>query len=479
MKRIAIVFLTGLTLIVPKILRTQDVIMTRIDSLNTVLQQQTGADRAASLLALSEAFRLVSFEKTMKSGQEALDYAEAHQLNVLKAQICKSLGQSAQLAGDYDLAYQYFLKSLQLYRNLGDDFNLARLNNMLGNLKTNVSEYDSALFYFEKVSLLASTLNNDSLLAWATINRGNAWFETGRLNEAHDAFYKASIMFGKLGDSINRSFAQMNMSQVLWQWNQNDKAIALLEETMSFARRNGHDEMLSRACSNIGLIYYYDLEDYPTALRYFEEALHIREAEASPVPIAHTLLNIANVYVAQDEVSRAIPLYERAMLIYQAAGAAQGEVRTFYHLGEAYRQMGDFKQSNTQLQNCLHAAEAHGIVTYSSIVRDLMMENFIDLKDFPSFLVQYQSYRQENDSLADAFNNLQASEAEFRQRADELLLLRDQLENENRQLRQRVQVQQYVAGAFTGIMLFSLMIYVLWRRKQRKNQSAKSVFNTI
>lgn len=215
MKHPVVSFLFWFSLIGIHPLLAQDTFLKKIDSLNQTLDRQSGASRVSSLIALSEAYRLVSYDKAMRSGLEALEYADSHQMGRMKAVVFRSIGMSAQNAGDFDLAMRYYHQSLKLLQQIGEPVFAARLHNQIGELKSQLSEYDSALYYFDKVIEASEILNNDSLLAYATNNSGNVWFETGDLNKAHDAFYKAAIMFGAFGDSASQALAEINLSQVL------------------------------------------------------------------------------------------------------------------------------------------------------------------------------------------------------------------------------------------------------------------------
>lgn len=468
MKHPVVSFLFWFSLIGIHPLLAQDTFLKKIDSLNQTLDRQSGASRVSSLIALSEAYRLVSYDKAMRSGLEALEYADSHQMGRMKAVVLRSIGMSAQNAGDFDLAMRYYHQSLKLLQQIGEPVFAARLHNQIGELKSQLSEYDSALYYFDKVIEASEILNNDSLLAYATNNSGNVWFETGDLNKAHDAFYKAAIMFGAFGDSASQALAEINLSQVLWQWNENDKALDYLEKTIGFARRNQLDDMLSKACSNIGLIFFFDKQEYARALTYFQEALRIREEKGHPVPIANTLVNIANVDIAEGRTNQAISTLRRAMQIYQNAKVVNGQVRVLYHLGEAYQSIKDFRQSNAFFEQCATKALENQIAGYSANVRDQLMENYIAMNDFQSFLRLYGQYKSENDSLTEAHLQLKASEAACKLQNEELINQNEKLKVENTKQAYRLRVYHYLAGSAIGLGLFGLIVFMLWKKNRPK-----------
>ncbi len=183
-------------------IQAQDELL-KIDSLNQLISNQSGSERMKSLLALSEAYRMVSVDKSIKTGWDALTYADEHGLNSLKASVLRSLGQSAQQAGDFDLAADYYKKAATYFSNLNNREGLARTYNLIGILNLNKSELDTALVYFDRVHTLADELDNDTLRCTAMKNQGQIWFEMGELNKAHDSFYKSSLVFLQLKDTVN------------------------------------------------------------------------------------------------------------------------------------------------------------------------------------------------------------------------------------------------------------------------------------
>jgi len=467
MKRIAqafLIFLFSLVLFLPA--QSADE-MRKIDSLNQLIKNQTGQERLKSLIVLTEAYRLVSYDESLKTGNEAVNYADVQGLTEMKALVLRTLGQSAQWAGDFDLAFDYYQKSLDNYSRLNNRSGMAHIYNMMGDLKNNTSEYDTALVYFEKVNSLANELGNDTLIGASFQNRGIAWFETGRLNEAHDAFYRASILFAKLKDSIPYAQSVMNMSQVLWQWDQNDEAVEKLLTSIGIAERHQQLEILSKAYTNLGLIYYYDEGNYSLALDYYSKALNIREQKGYPIPIANILVNIANVYVAQKNFQEAFQNYGRALKIYDSSNAVQGIVRTHFHLGEAHHDNKEYKLSNQHLEKCLSKAQQFGIISYNSIATDLIMQNYIALNDFAAFQTYFQQYKAEKDSLEDAYNQLQAKEAKFRLLSEELQQLSDSRREENEKINHKLRTYNYLTAAIIGLILFSLLMLLI-RRSVRK-----------
>lgn len=445
----------------------------KIDSLNQLISNQSGSERMKSLLALSEAYRMVSIDKSIKTGWDALTYADEHGLKSLKANVLRSLGQSAQQAGDFDLAADYYHKAAMHFSNLSNRKGLALTYNLIGILNLNKAEYDTALVYFERFHALAVELDNDTLICTAMKNKGQIWFELGELNKAHDSFYKASLVFLQLQDTVNYASSLLNLSQVLWQWDQNNEAIEALEKVIVIFEKYKKLNDLSMAYSNLGLIFYYDKKDYDQAFNYFQKSLKIRELDGNPIPVAHTLVNMANVFSAREQYVKARENYLRALQIYTSTDFVQGIVRTFFHLGESYHNSKEYTLSNTYLQQCLAKATEFGFLSYQSISNELLMKNYIALNDFPSFLVYYNTFKDKHDTLLNDHSRLQAQLAVAQQEYENIFARSNSLSAENEKLKSKLYAYNLIWAALLGFGFFAVALLLLRKVFRRKSLPQK------
>lgn len=434
-----------------------------IDSLNQLISVQTGSERLQTLLALSEAYRIVSYDKSMKTGWEALTYADEQGFHELKALVLKSLGQSAQNTGDYDLASAYFEKALEAYEYIGNKEGIADIHILLGILLQNTSEYEVSIQHLQQAISIANDLKNDTIYLAATNGLGASYYETGKFNEAMDAYYQVQILSKKMGDTLKLGISLMNSGMIYWQWDQNNKAIDYLKQALEIFETQNSFEYLSMAYNNLGLIFFNDKNEPDTAYLYFNKSLAIRETLGNPISIANVLLNMANVYSSKDNFEKAEPVYFRALQIYESSTFIQGIIRTFFHLGEAYYKAKKYELSIDYLEKCLHKANEYNIGYYNTITSELLMKNFIATNDFPSFLKYFEIFKVEHDSLVKQNNLLLDSESDFKYKLLELYPRLTELEAENKRLADQTRFYNYIFASIIGILGFALLGLLLYK----------------
>lgn len=463
--KIKVPILTVSMLLLCLVTYSDDHEMIRIDSLNNLIQKQTGPSRVSTLLALSEAYRLLSYDKSMKTGWDAIAYAEENGYHHLKATVLITLGQGAQQAGDYDLAKEYFKKSHDAYLKVNDNLGLAKVCNLMGVINLHTAEYSKAIIQFNESIDWAKKTNNDTLIVAATGNLGNAYFELGKLDQALDAFFQTRLMAGKIGDSLVFAKQMMHIGMVYWQWDENQNAAQHLKNAIKILERKNAYAILSNAYNNIGLIYLSDLKAPDTAQGYFEKALAIRERTGAPIPIANVLINLANVHLKKYNYVAAEPIYKRVLQIYQSSKHVQGIIRTCYHLGETYHFMKDYQKSNFYLELCLKNAAENNISQYNSIVTNILMENYIALNDFASFLKHFRTFKIEHDTLANQFNRSQVNESHLKYKIAEIEPQIEALATSNTLQAKTLRFYQYLSAAMVGILLLAILLFTILKKR--------------
>ena len=189
--------------------------------------------------------------------------------------------------------------------------------------------------------------------------------------------------------------------------------------------------------------------------------------------MAHTLVNMANVFSAREQYVKARENYLRALQIYTSTDFVQGIVRTFFHLGESYHNSKEYTLSNTYLQQCLAKATEFGFLSYQSISNELLMKNYIALNDFPSFLVYYNTFKDKHDTLLNDHSRLQAQLAVAQQEYENIFARSNSLSAENEKLKSKLYAYNFIWAALLGFGFFAVALLLLRKVFRRKSLPQK------
>jgi tetratricopeptide (TPR) repeat protein len=439
--------------------------LTKIDSLNKLVDVQTGKERIETLISLSEAYRKVSFDKSIKAGSDAEKYANEERLDTLKGQILLSMGESASISGDYALALDYFNKALLSFQNSVNYSALGETYNKMGLVYKNMANFPKAIESYEKASDIYKKYNLDKQLAGSSSNIGNVYFSQGNLSKALDYYYQARLVYKELKDTLRYAKLTMNMGLVYWQWNKNQLALDMHLEVIPIFERKKDFLELGRALNNIGMMYYQDVKDTVKALEYYEQSLEIRNLMGNQLGMATVLSNIGNVYRDKGMMEEAFERYDKAMKISETIGYKEGIVRVYYYMAAAYHKSNNYKESNRILDLCLKMSNEYGLKNYYGIVNEYKLKNYAGLGDFSGFMDEFVIYSATKDSLAADLNEMTTKETEGRFKINELLPEIERLEVENSRQQRSINLYQYSLICLLVVGIISILFVMLRRKK--------------
>lgn len=443
-----------------------------IDSIYQRIDMQKGDQRINSLIALSEAYRLVSFDKSLKTGEEAMQYADEKGVQALKGKILKSLGVTAYQNGDFDLALSYYQKAAIAFELINDLEGKSAVFNNIGLIYKAQGQFDQAIAFYHEALALQKTLGDEKRYASTAINLAGLYYQQGKLDKALDAYYQSQMVYKKFQDTVKIAVTTYSMALVYWQWDQNDKALEMLAEALTVFELYDLKLDMARTYYNMGLIYAYDKGDNEKAMKLFLQSLDMREKLGNPQGTANVIVNIANIWIDQGSFDKAFELYHRGLRINQSMNYVDGTVMTYYYMGMAYQKMANFRQSNEMLTKCIEIAQQSEINTYDDLVNEARLKNYAGLGDFDQFIEQFRLFQSSRDSIVAKYHVLQTAEAHARYKIEELLPEIDALMAENQMQHEQIKRHQF-AFSILGLLAALAMLFwiIIWRRKKAPSMS--------
>ncbi len=441
-----------------------------IDSLYRQLDVQKGEQRINTLVSLSEAFRQVSLDKSLKTGEEAMQYADEEGMQTMKGKILKSLGVSAYVSGDFDLALSYYQKAAEAFESVGDKEGKSAALNNIGLIYKAQGQSAQAISFYNEARKLQEETGNEKAYASTTINVAGLYYQLGDLDKALDAFYQSQMVYKKLHDTVKVAVTTYSMALVYWQWDQNDKALDMLDEALKVFQEYDMKLDIARTYYNMGLIYAYDKGDSEKAMSLFLQSLEMREKIGNPQGTANVIVNIANIWIDQGRFDQAFKLYDRGLRMSESMKYVDGTVMTYYYMGIAFQKMKNFNKSNESLNACIDEAQQHNIHTYDDLVNEAMLKNYAGLGDFDRFGEAFKAFQAGRDSIAAKYNKLQTTEAHSRYKLDELLSEMDVVIAENKHQKEQIRMYRF---AFSALALLLALSIVFWLFVQKSKKTAR------
>lgn len=215
----------------------------------------------------------------------------------------RNAGISSRLLSNYDDAFQYFEKALDIYNLLSDKTGKAKVLNSIGNIYLNLSDYKYALEYLHKcLSIVEKT--DDRL------------FEVDVLNNI-------ALACQESGDYTSSLEYNLKSIQICSANN-----ISVPESLLN----------------NIGIVYQ-SIGDYDTALEYYINSLKIAEEKKDMLDTGYALGNISFIHSKKGRYIDALECLNKCQAIFSTIGNRAAEANAFYNIGRVYCDMKKYREA--------------------------------------------------------------------------------------------------------------------------------------
>lgn len=165
-----------------------------------------------------------------------------------------------------------------------------------------------------------------------------------------------------------------------------EKSTHYADQAMMLAKQMNYTEGIAMAYSNYGFIQFYE-GNYPDALNFFYEALHIYEELGNLRKAAAMYMELATIHFYANNIEKAIEIGENMVIPgYRAkdgagntVGGFYDTVRSFSKLGLPYRMTGRSDTALIIYQRYMEAGRKHGfdiidLLVHEAIVASCFME---------------------------------------------------------------------------------------------------------
>lgn len=193
-----------------------------------------------------------------------------------------------------DIAYTHFLNAIDIFRNEGNNFGLARGYNSLGVLQGRQEQIKEALVSFEEalkyVEIAKDTLFHKAVMS----NLGLAYMKSGDYKRAETIFTESISDIDRYNIPFSASKNYLNLSNLHILSGDIDKAIQSCNKALEIATSQNDKLTMARTCYYLGHVYYTK-DDYDLAIDYFEKAYAI-SCDVYPDITAEVLRYYADIY---------------------------------------------------------------------------------------------------------------------------------------------------------------------------------------
>ncbi len=295
---------------------------------------------------------------------------------------CLSLGEKAQIKGDFDKSLDFYQRSLSIAQNLNswekELHSLEKIALMLWNkeeYEKSTQKYNSALILAKKNQ---DEIKQNQLETRLTIHKlyseGIDQQKSGSLQRSIESLTKAVSLSRENGFKEHELKCLRNLSNSYYETNDLLKFKKLNEEALEMAKKLNHKKEIGKCSNNLG-IYHIEYKNYSKALLSLEEALNIAVEFNNQIEIANCANNIGVIYKNIGIYDKALDYLNQALEIDRELGDELYIAIDLLGIGTVYRNMGLSTKEKNYFEKALSIFEE--CLKISKKIKDIKNEVYV------------------------------------------------------------------------------------------------------
>jgi predicted ATPase len=327
-------------------------LLTRLLTWQATFKSKMGMGEAASQL-LGEGLRLLD-----------LPGLKEHDVQMERAFI---LGQNGYINRDSDpaMAYEILQESSELYRELGDQQQLAHILNVSGNIAIFRGAFDEADRLLEECLAIGHELDAPRLIARSLTALSWVAFPQGKLKKGARLARQGYQAHPEVGGWEDIAAGQLNYGQSYYFQGKFGEALPLIQSSKDKFEGQAHKTFLARATIQVGFCLL-NLGKYEQAYAYGQRGLALYEDIGSYSPIEGARLVQSWVALGIGSTPEAERLSRQALTGCQIKGDIKGEGLSSVILGFILRAVDKGHEARAFLRRSLQIG--HEIGAYEPLV---------------------------------------------------------------------------------------------------------------
>ena len=270
----------------------------------------------------------------------------------LRANGLRGAGKLALQQGDYIQAAAMSQESLDLFREIGDQWGIARQLEVLGEVAYYQGDYSQAVELHNKSLAIRKGIMDKEGIADSLQHLGVIARDHGDALHAKELFEQSLELFRELEDKIFTAQILNNLGIVEHSLCEYDRATPLLEEAVSLYRELNDNFGVSDVLQNLGNVAK-DRGELKLAKSICEECLRLKQTLGDKRGIAHAQATLGEIAIFQGHYKLASELAEQSLAIFQELGVKRGVMFCLGLRAFVAYYKGDYELATSLAEECL------------------------------------------------------------------------------------------------------------------------------
>lgn len=333
--------------------------------------------------------------------------------------------------------------------------------------------------YYQKAKEVFETIPLKNRIADSYTCIGVNYSELFMLDKSLDPFIKAEKIYSELHDTTGLIQSEINIGATYGDIQLREKARKYYVKALQFAETVNDKESIAYCYSNLGVLEKKD-GNYDKALEYYIKLESYSEKYGNTYLLGLSYINMANLFLNKNDPYKANQIVLKYFKLYKNSKDPSVLFYGYSILGNSEIDMEKYKEGISHLKMALSKAnEVSSGYRILSVYNNLAMA-YEKLSNFKEAFYNKKIAYQISDSIFKTDNLKQLTEIETKYQTEKKeneieVLNKDkkiqkfELESKQKELRNKTFIIYGIAFVLIIIIVFSGMLYRLFRQKKKAN----------
>ncbi len=352
---------------------------TQKDSLVIAFEQSPGIEDKDFEKLLYIVYELSDYGYHKKAEEFAIILIEESKKNKILSRQARSyhlLGYVYKKSGSFEKSLVYYEKSLQVRKKMNDRKGEALVYRNMANIYYDMSNYKQALYYQQQNLTISRELKDQEGEAIGLSTIGNIYSDQENHSEALKHYQKALNISVELVVSLHIANTLSSIGITKHYLKENDSAIYYLNQALTYALPD-NKYTACYATRFMGQVYT-ELNDIEQAEAYFRQSMAYAKEINSPFEVMLTQIEMANLYINQNNTTKAIALSNEVLVAARKLKFVKGEITANKILYEAYQQERHFEQALEHYKRYQIPKDSLNSLEEKKLINDLQTQIKVD-----------------------------------------------------------------------------------------------------
>jgi len=252
--------------------------------------------------------------------------------------------------GHYDSTETYFLKALNMRKQLKDSLGIGASLNNLGNVIMTKGDYDNAISYYINALKIREAILDSAGIASSTNNLGMIFYKQKKFKEAIDYYQYALDINQKQKNLKKECLIINNLGNIYDEMEILDSSVYYYQKAIEKATLSEDARLIAMSYGNMG-VTQQKLKNYESSKKYLNKALLIRRNSEDLEGQAILYNNLGGVYVSTNEYDSAIYFFNTSLSFSEKIDYKEATRDNYLGLSDAYKNLDQFENAYKAYQN--------------------------------------------------------------------------------------------------------------------------------